>query len=447
MLHYLPHREGERPREPKGLSQSSLAGKLALSRLGFNTASDFGSYNLLIPLRTPSHSMNVNLVDSMKRMITHLFILTSTTVAVPHQRVLGRYLLSGLARVLQLPDQGPWPRTQYRWPSTNLPLGLCSWVCPPAIGLALIFVCACPAEATSAAFEGHIRAIGGRSGATTDLLYTVGTNHLRVEMTDTNFPNPVDVLDLRSGQVTLMFPINRTFVRFKPGSPNSSGPRPGLPGGFGTLPPGIGPRGQPSIPPNAPQMPVAARPLPPGIGPTNPPGMPARPMPSAALPPGVGPQAQAPTAPGAPAMPSLPGPSANPGTGSTPPMPMIPPTGGLELQASGARTNLLNFDCQRYEIRQFGQRMEIWATDQLVPFQAYLPHQPPGFGRPMIEDQWPDLLSAKMLFPLRAILTADNGVERYRFEVQSITPVHLTKEEAQGFQPPEGYVQIQARPF
>jgi hypothetical protein len=287
----------------------------------------------------------------------------------------------------------------------------------------------------SVAFEGHIHAVEGRAGV--PLLYTVGTNYLRVEMTDTNFPNAIDVVDLKSGQITLIQPMNRTFVRFKPGAQNTSGLPSGFPAGPGGLPAGIGPRTEPGNPTGPPAMPAP----PPGIGPTNFPGMPAMPMPPGGLPPGIGPQAQAPTAPGAPAMPqSL-------GMGSMPAMPMLPPGGGLELKATGESTNLCGYTCERYEIKGRGETMEIWATDRLVPFQVYLPNQPPRFGPPMIEQQWSALLSAKKLFPLSAILRMGNGVERYRFEVQSITPGKLTKEEVRGFQPPEGYVEIPARPF
>lgn len=251
---------------------------------------------------------------------------------------------------------------------------------------------------------------------------------MRVEMLDTNFPHAIDVVDVSSGQVTLVMPMNRTFMRFKPGAAGAAGMPPGFSGAPGALPPGIGPQRQPGGPGGPPQPP---RP-PAGIGPTNLPGFPAMPVmpaPPDPVPPSVGPQFQGAAAPGAP------------------PLPMGPPGGGLELQATGELTNLLSYSCARYEIKQRGETMEIWATDQLGPFQAYLPAQPPAFGPPMIELQWSGLLSARKLFPLRAVLRADNGMERYRFEVQSVTARVLTEKERQGFQPPEGYVEIQPRPF
>ena len=91
--------------------------------------------------------------------------------------------------------------------------------------------------------------------------------------------------------------------------------------------------------------------------------------------------------------------------------------------------------------------MEIWATDALLPFQVYLPNQPPSFGMPMMEFQWSHLLAEKKLFPLYASMRGDNGVELYHFEVQSIASRNLTANEVQNLQPPGDYIEIQARPF
>ena len=66
------------------------------------------------------------------------------------------------------------------------------------------------------AFEGRIHAVMTRGSQTDALLYTVGTNFLRVEMTATNWPNPVDILNRNSGELTMLFPNNRSFVRLKP---------------------------------------------------------------------------------------------------------------------------------------------------------------------------------------------------------------------------------------
>lgn len=265
---------------------------------------------------------------------------------------------------------------------------------------------------TCLAFEGRINATITQGNQSQTLLYTVGTNFLRVEITGNNLPNPVDILDRNSGALTMLFPHNRSFMHLKSTSENATAPFPAMP-----LPPGN---------------------LPPGVGPTTPPGMPGSlPMPSApSAPPG------APARPQMPVMPNMPTAGGMP---AMPPMPMMAEP--LELKATGAKTNLLGFACEQYEIKQRGETMEIWATSQLLPFQKYVLNQPNRFGPRMIEEQWATFVTAKKLFPLLVSLHLENGVDRYRFEVQSVTPQHLTEEDMKLFQPPDGYFEIQPLPF
>jgi hypothetical protein len=315
-----------------------------------------------------------------------------------------------------------------------------------------IMGCLAALASTTVAFEGRINAVMIQGNQTNALLYTVGTTSLRVEMTATNWPNPVDILDINSGTLTLLFPNNRSFVKLKPVAEKATG-MPGMPMPPGGLPPGIGPQsvatsgasGMP-MPSGMPSMPA----LPPGVGPqaqATPamPTMPLRPvmpnmsstagmptMPNMpALPPGVGPQAQS----GMPSMPAM-------------PMPMMPGMmEKMELKATGQKTNLLGFACQQYQLKQRGETLEIWATDQLLPYQPYMQNQPHRFGPQRIEEQWPGMLTSRKLFPLLATLRYDNGAERFRFEVQSVTPQKLTDKDAKLFQPPAGYFEIQPLPY
>ena len=57
------------------------------------------------------------------------------------------------------------------------------------------------------------------------------------------------------------------------------------------------------------------------------------------------------------------------------------------------------------------------------------------------------LLASRKLFPLLASLHYENGAERFRFEVQAVTPQKLTEEDAKSFQPPAGWLEIRPLPF
>ena len=254
--------------------------------------------------------------------------------------------------------------------------------------------------ATASAFEGRITAVTTQGGQTQTFLYTIGTNDVRIECTETNRPYARNLVNRESGALTLLFPHNRSFVRLKPPGANAASPFPGPPG----------------MPPPPPRPP-----------------MPNLPAPPAGLPPGVGPQ-----------------PGAMPGAAGMPAAPMMPmmPMEEIKLNATGEKTNLLGYVCTRYELKQRGEVMEVWATDKLLPFHAWLQNQPPRFGPRRIEEQWGDLLQAKKLFPLLAVLKFENGPERYRFEVKSVMPEKIKKEdEGKLFQPPPDYQEIQPLPF
>lgn len=281
---------------------------------------------------------------------------------------------------------------------------------------------------TCLAFEGRIRATLEEGGQNQTFFYTVGTNGLRIERGETDRPYTKDVVNLDSGDITLLFPNNRSFVKLKAPAERESARPPGMPA-IPALPPGVG-------------QPSRALPGPTGqIGPTNLPGM---------SPPPVMPQQ-----PNMPPMPQMPSGM----SGGLPAMPMMPPMGmePMELAATTDTTNLLGYPCTRYELKQRGEVMEIWATDKLLPYQRYLQNQPHRFGPQMMEEQWGDLLKAKKLFPLLAVLRfeappgpvgatpAAPGPERLRFEVNSITLEKITDDTL--FQPPPDYREIQPLPF
>jgi len=271
---------------------------------------------------------------------------------------------------------------------------------------------------TNAVFTGRIEATLTRGGDAQKLLYTAGTNCLRIEPEADGRPNPVDLLDRNSGELTLLFPNNRSFVRLKkvaatPPSPNAAAAPPPH-----AMPPGVGPQG--ALPPQPPAR----------IGPTNLPGQPAMP-----------PMPQMPQRPQMP-------PGAGPGSGAMP-MPMMPPMmmEPAEFKATGETTNLLGYACAKYEIKQRGEVMEIWAADKLMPFQAYQQNQPHRFGPRMLEEQWGELVKAKKLFPLLAVLRFEHGPERLRFEVKLVKPEEIEDKGGALFAPPADYHELEALPF
>jgi len=127
-------------------------------------------------------------------------------------------------------------------------------------------------------------------------------------------------------------------------------------------------------------------------------------------------------------------------------MPM-PGMDKLELKATDDTKTLLGYACTRYELKQRGEVMEIWATDQLLPYQPRQQNQPPRFGPRMLEEQWPELLKARNLFPLLATLKFDSGPERLRFEVNTIRPEEIADPDGRLFQPPADYHQLDPLPF
>src|SRR4029077_14289792 len=122
------------------------------------------------------------------------------------------------------------------------------------------------------------------------------------------------------------------------------------------------------------------------------------------------------------------------------------------LKKSDKTKKIQGFDCTLYTISDRGENFEIWAMNDsaLFPFgliqRDYLGRR---FGPQMIEEQWPDLLQKKSLFPLEATLKMEpGGQERLSFKVYQIEKRKINPPEADKlFGPPEKYIEIQAPQF
>jgi hypothetical protein len=134
-----------------------------------------------------------------------------------------------------------------------------------------------------------------------------------------------------------------------------------------------------------------------------------------------------------------------------PMMPMMPmPTmmnENLELKATGQNTNILGFACQQYELKQHGETMEIWATDQLMPYHPYIQNQPHSPRPRMMEEQWAGLMADRKLFPMIASLRYNSGAERFHFEVTTVSMNKVAEPDEKRFQPPPDYNEIQPLQF
>lgn len=323
--------------------------------------------------------------------------------------------------------------------------------------LALLFIMSPLMDPLSAlAFEGQVHVTLVQGAQSDELLYTAATHGVRIEVLGSPVPNPVTIVERPSGVLTVVFPHNRSFARLNsPSQPAIAG----LPGFSGMpqppagLPPGIGP-----------SM---------GVGPTtggvyvHPGGsplstMPATPQTMDGLVSNIGLRSLhpmpapltgiAPMASGtSPAPAPIAGVMGEVGVGrmQRARMPLPPPMMNrpMALSDTGVTTNLLGFACRRFELDQRGVRLEVWATDQLMPYQAYLRHQPMSPRPQVIDELWPDLLAARHLFPLVAVLRYDNGVERLRLTVTSISTNGIAESTDTLFQPPPGYREMPALPY
>jgi hypothetical protein len=129
------------------------------------------------------------------------------------------------------------------------------------------------------------------------------------------------------------------------------------------------------------------------------------------------------------------------------PMPSMVPHENMELNATTNKDEILGYACTRYDATNRAERLEVWATEQLLPFVLHTPSRPAQFGPRAIEDQWPELLKRRGLFPLKASLRFDNGPERFRFVVQSIKAEAIAESEKELFQPPSDYHEVEPMPF
>jgi hypothetical protein len=329
------------------------------------------------------------------------------------------------------------------------------------IGCLLVFTWACPIYA----FEGTIETTlieGGRQQTHT---YLISTNRMRIVRNETDRLTTINLVSLDTGEITFVFPQNRTY-RCQESANKASG----MPSGFpefpmppGGLPPGIGPQtgmGRSS----SPATPMSQ------IGPSNPNGFSAMPDTIAAdmqmqpiQLPGNGFGSQPDGNKISEVVPPIGYPIAlNPTNGPGGAEMKLPAEGmdishegewpgeqpeklrgrrKLEFTASGQTTNLLGYACSHYTLTQRGLTMDIWATDQLPPFYRWQQDSAPRHHGPeMLQESWAEQFRSKNLFPLSVVLKNRKGdLNILEFRVKSIKPKPLSDEQKMLFQPPSDF--------
>ena len=145
------------------------------------------------------------------------------------------------------------------------------------------------------------------------------------------------------------------------------------------------------------------------------------------------------------------------GAGAGMPMPAMPPMGmpgaaglpGLtELKKETQIKKVQGYDCTLYTAAARGEKMEIWATNDstLFPFRLithdYIGRQ---FGPQMLEEQWPEMVKNKSLFPMEVSMKIDpGGQERFSFKVDKVEKSGGGKIDDNLFQPPKNYIKIES---
>ena len=274
-------------------------------------------------------------------------------------------------------------------------------------------------------------------------LYRVKGDQLRIDRPGEIIPSPpVNIIDLKSGLVTILHPHNGTSSSYTPSDAFPEADTPGLPLGMPQLPPGIGPQSS-AKPAPEPEKPARI-----GPDPSKLPGV--TEMRATSETPDI------PELPDAGSQPNLPPQIQQTSILSPPPMPAMPPmlggpaTAPFALKATGETQEIHGYPCSKHtmELHREGT-LTLWLTKQehLFPFHTLSYEGPNRFGRQEWQDQVSSLLHKEKLFPLLLTLTESQkndepAAELARWEVTAIKPTTLQPSEEDLFLVPASYQSI-----
>ena len=75
-------------------------------------------------------------------------------------------------------------------------------------------------DGTTEPFVGRIETKIAIGGDLQYIVYTAGTNMIRIERTDTDRPWPLNLMDRTTGERTILYPHNRSYIKLKEPTPN-----------------------------------------------------------------------------------------------------------------------------------------------------------------------------------------------------------------------------------
>lgn len=233
-----------------------------------------------------------------------------------------------------------------------------------------------PLAANPVAFsEGEILLRQTAGEQTTEWRFTKSAKTLRIEqLTESRPPAPVNLIDLETGDITIIAPINRSVRTFPAAAFERKEPRETVAGQEveWEIPPGVG-----------------ANPSPPGVGATDPR------QGTAPFPGGAGLPAS-PAIPGMPTIPEMPG-----GIPAFPDLPDQGPVG--ELVAHDDVREIHGHSCRFHTMRLDGQQeLALWLATHpdLPPFALPVSDAPSPYGSRDLMQEWPAIIRRSGQFPM-----------------------------------------------
>jgi len=125
---------------------------------------------------------------------------------------------------------------------------------------------------------------------------------------------------------------------------------------------------------------------------------------------------------------------------------MRPPLDTLALKATRQTTNLLGSRVENLPFRREAKRWRFGPRTNCFRWRRIWKIRRPDSAMPDRATMGRTTAGAS-LFPVLAVLKFENGRERLRYVVSTVTPQTLTDDDQKLFTPPDGYIEIEPLPL